>query len=95
MGKRIKFEADDGTQHELVMKPFRSSMMRKLKSLDSDDDTDDWGVEAFVESIDGEDPSLSEVETEALFVALDFLGRSAAQGTALRQASRKGKRKRK
>lgn len=93
MSKRIRFDVD-GEEHELVMKPFRRSMLTKLRSIDSADDTEDWGVEAFVQSIDGEDPTLSEVSTEALFVAIDFLGQSASRSTATRPVI-KGKRKRK
>ena len=96
MGKRIQFEVD-GEQHELVMKPFRKSMMKKLKNLDDADDSDDWGVESFVESIDGADPESSDVSIEAMWIAIDFLGQSASRSTVsrpVRQTTRKRKRKR-
>ena len=100
--KRIKFEVD-GQQHMMIMMPIRGSMMKKLSLLADGEDGDDgdWGIEDFVQSIDGKPPEESEVQFEAFSEAVLFLGKSFSRipvpipAPMPQRQKRKRKRKRK
>ena len=92
MASKKTFEIEfEGEMHKYKIKPPKRSTMVKLQQLDADydgEDTEDWGVELLVSSIDGEDPLEADelLQWEVMLEVIDFLGATFKTNTSRKRA---------